>query len=336
MTPNDFIPDQWYPILDSETLRRRRPVGVKRLGERLVLWRDSGGNAVCATDRCPHRGVQLSLGRVCDGQLECPYHGLRFNAGGECVMIPANGDDAPVPRGFDLISRVVREGHGLIWCWYGDPALATDAIPWFVEAPDPGPRTGWIADDYPVSYLRVMENFGDLHHVPFVHRATIPGAGTRAEVEEARLDGDVVRLKVTLRHQRPRRLKIAYSFATAIRLPALVSITFARRAHFVAAATPIDETHTWLWARYRQDYVPGWMGGRLIARLGARFDFRSVFSRQDMRMLASQQLDNSCDISHYHLLEADGAIALYFAIRKRAIEQAQSKAAAPSTLSAAH
>ena len=41
-----------------------------------------------------------------------------------------------------------------------------------------------------------MENLSDMHHVPFVHRATIPGAGTRVEMQEARLDGAVIRMKV--------------------------------------------------------------------------------------------------------------------------------------------
>ena len=49
MTPDDFIPNQWYPIFDSSKLKRRKPVGIMRLGERLVLWRDSSGAAVCMT-----------------------------------------------------------------------------------------------------------------------------------------------------------------------------------------------------------------------------------------------------------------------------------------------
>ena len=79
MTPDDYIPNQWYPIFDSSKLRRRKPVGITRLGERLVLWRDSSGTAVCMADRCPHRAAQLSLGWVRDDCLVCPFHGLRFD-----------------------------------------------------------------------------------------------------------------------------------------------------------------------------------------------------------------------------------------------------------------
>ena len=110
MAPDDFIPNQWYPIFDSSKLKRRKPVGVTRLGERLVLWRDGSGAAVCMTDRCPHRAAQLSLGWVRDDCLACPFHGLRFDSAGRCVLIPANGEapagaarfrfaDASGPRG---------------------------------------------------------------------------------------------------------------------------------------------------------------------------------------------------------------------------------------------
>ena len=90
MTPDDYIPNQWYPIFDSSKLRRRKPVGIMRLGERLVLWRDSSGTAVCMADRCSHRAAQLDLGWVRDDCLVCPFHGLRFDNNGRCVMIPAN------------------------------------------------------------------------------------------------------------------------------------------------------------------------------------------------------------------------------------------------------
>ncbi len=323
MPADDFIPNQWYPIFDALKLRRNKPVGVTRLGERLVLWRGAAGDAVCMTDRCPHRAAQLSLGWVRDNCLVCPFHGLRFDSAGRCVAIPANGEGRPIHSRFDLPTLPLREAHGLIWYWYGDSEPAQE-IPWFPEAPDPGPRTATVQRDYPVSYLRVMENLGDMHHVPFVHPTTIPGAGTRAEVQEARLDGAIVRLKVLLRHERPGWMRPTYTFTSALRLPTLATIAVARGVRFVASATPIDRDHTWLWARYAQDYVPGWLGGRTVARIAAKFDLELVFTHQDMRMLASQQ-SNKPDFSSYRLFEADRAIALYFGLRKQAMDEARSR-----------
>lgn len=327
MTPDDFIPNQWYPVFDSAELKSRRPVGIRRLEKRLVLWRDASGAVVCMKDRCPHRAAQLSLGWVRNGCIECPFHGLRFDSAGRCVLIPANGEGAPIPRGFDSPVLPVREAHGLIWFWYGEGEPAAE-VPWFPEAPEPGPQTNIVHRDYPVSYLRVMENLGDMHHVPFVHRATIPGTGTRVAVEEARVDGGIIRMKVSLHHQHPGRMRPTYNFSYALRLPTLATISIVPRVQFVASATPIDRDHTWLWARYRQAYVPEWLGGSSVARLIAKFDLELVFTNQDMRMLASQQRNDPGDISSYRLFEADRAIALYFGLRKQTMDGCES---APSS-----
>jgi len=319
MNSNDFIPNQWYPILDAQKLTRRKPIGVKRLGERLVLWRDRSGSVACAIDRCSHRAAQLSLGQVRHGCLQCPYHGLRFNRDGECVLIPAYGDDAPIPHGFNVSTRIVREAHGLVWFWYGDPIRAASDLPWFGGAPENSNRSSTVEREYPFHYLRVMENFGDAHHVPFVHRWTFPGAGSRFELISAAEHDNVVTIDALMRGAGPRHFIFDFPFKASIRLPSLGLIEITPKLRFVATATPIDEARTWLWVRYEQAYVPGWLGGSAFARLAAWYDINLIFSWQDSRILQSQQLDRPGDISHYHLLEADRAIALYFAIRKRAL-----------------
>jgi hypothetical protein len=119
-------------------------------------------------------------------------------------------------------------------------------------------------------------------------------------------------------------MRPTYNFTYALRLPTLATISIAPRVQFVASATPIDRDHTWLWARYRQAYVPGWLGGSTVARLIAKFDIELVFTNQDMRMLASQQRNDPGDISSYRLFEADRAIALYFGLRKQAMDGCES------------
>src|SRR5690606_31666489 len=78
----------WYPILQSEELPGDRPVGLTVLGEALVAWRDGAGQPCVAFDRCPHRSIKLSVGRVLDGDLQCALHGLRFAGSGRCTLIP--------------------------------------------------------------------------------------------------------------------------------------------------------------------------------------------------------------------------------------------------------
>jgi len=56
-----MIRNQWFVVLESAEVKTQ-PVGVMRLGEKMVFWRDSSGKVHAAADRCPHRGVALSAG----------------------------------------------------------------------------------------------------------------------------------------------------------------------------------------------------------------------------------------------------------------------------------
>jgi phenylpropionate dioxygenase-like ring-hydroxylating dioxygenase large terminal subunit len=84
-----MIPNHWYAILESSEVKPGKPVGVTRLGEKLVLWRDAKGQVTCMADLCPHRGVALSIGKLMGDCVECPFHGFRFDPSGRCTLIPA-------------------------------------------------------------------------------------------------------------------------------------------------------------------------------------------------------------------------------------------------------
>ena len=55
-----MIPNMWYPICRPQDVPRREPVGLRRLGEDIVLFRDENGGVVCMQDRCAHKGAKLS------------------------------------------------------------------------------------------------------------------------------------------------------------------------------------------------------------------------------------------------------------------------------------
>ena len=72
-----MIPNQWYAILDSNEVRSGKLVGVTRMGEKLVAWRDSKGQVTVMRDLCPHRGVALSAGELQRGLHHVPVSRLR-------------------------------------------------------------------------------------------------------------------------------------------------------------------------------------------------------------------------------------------------------------------
>jgi phenylpropionate dioxygenase-like ring-hydroxylating dioxygenase large terminal subunit len=67
-----MIRNQWYVVLESDEVKTQ-PLGVTRLGEKMVFWRDQVGKVHAAVDRCPHRGVALSVGKIKDSNLQCPF-----------------------------------------------------------------------------------------------------------------------------------------------------------------------------------------------------------------------------------------------------------------------
>ena len=310
-----MIANRWYPILDSRELTGSRPVGVTRLGERLVFWRAGNGKVVCMPDRCPHRSAALSPGKISDDCIECPYHGLRFDLSGRCVVIPANGANAPVPHGFDIATREVREAHGFVWYWHGDRQPAAD-VPWLDGMLEHGGNTYAFNWDAPVAPLRILENLFDFHHFHFLHRWSLPGMGPRVDDLSAAQDGDVITMSGKLCYEQPSALKRDTPFRIKFRLPCLAAIRLGG-TDVTYAIVPVDAERTRVFGRYSHQFLPPALGGRFLSFLGSRLD-RWVFVHQDFAVLKSQS-DPVGDISRFKLYEADRGIGLFFGMVKRAM-----------------
>src|SRR3974390_2049050 len=65
------------------------------LGEPVVLFRTEDGTPVAFEDRCPHRHLPLSMGKLVGDTLQCLYHGLRFARDGDCGYIPGQEQIPP-------------------------------------------------------------------------------------------------------------------------------------------------------------------------------------------------------------------------------------------------
>ncbi len=103
----------WHPVALGTDVGRD-PLGVRLLDQAVVLWRDSAHQIHAWVDQCPHRGAKLSLGRVCEDRLECPYHGWQFDAHGLCVHVPALPQFVP-PATHAARQFSACERYGLVW-----------------------------------------------------------------------------------------------------------------------------------------------------------------------------------------------------------------------------
>jgi phenylpropionate dioxygenase-like ring-hydroxylating dioxygenase large terminal subunit len=168
--------NDWHVVARSHEVTELAPVGVRLLGLDVVLWR-VGGGVRAWQDLCVHRGTRLSLGTVADGLLTCPYHGWTYDHTGRCVLIPAHPEQSPPARAQTKVFRSV-ERYGWVWVALGSP---DHDIPMFPEWEDSSYRKIHCGPyRFNAAAPRVVENFLDVAHFPFVHEGYL---GDRAHTE---------------------------------------------------------------------------------------------------------------------------------------------------------
>ena len=180
MIDDPVLIEDWHPVARVEDLAGGGPIAARLLGEDIVLWR-SGEQFFAWRDLCVHRGTRLSLGRVVDGvRLECPYHGWTYATDGRCVLMPAHPEQAP-PAKACVVTYRAAAAHGVVWITLGGGA---EKIPTFGLLEDPTHRV-LLAGPYRVkaSGPRIVENFLDVGHFPFVHEGIL-GDRARPEIED--------------------------------------------------------------------------------------------------------------------------------------------------------
>ena len=167
-----YLRNCWYAAAwDHEV--GEAPFARTLLDEPVVLFRTADGTPAALQDRCCHRALPLSMGRVLGDSLQCGYHGLRFDRDGHCVEVPGQ---STIPPGARVKSYPLVERHKWLWIWMGDPDLADDAlIPdwWRMDHADWTPIKGGDPFHVQANYLLVNDNLLDLSHVAFVHDGSI-------------------------------------------------------------------------------------------------------------------------------------------------------------------
>lgn len=192
--PTERISD---PVLEHRYLAVARsdqvkdqPLQVHALGERLVLFRTADG-LHAFRDLCLHRGAELSLGRVEQGTLVCPYHGWRYDGSGRCVHIPAQPEGQGVPTKARAFAYSCQERDGLVWVALRAPQ---SDIPTHLEATDDSFYTlTWGPYELRAEAPRVIENFLDVSHFMWVHGGLL-GVPSHAEIPDYRVRQEEDRL----------------------------------------------------------------------------------------------------------------------------------------------
>lgn len=171
MTPlPDTVARAWLPVALSRQVAGR-PLARRIAGTPIVLFR-AGDRVSAFVDRCPHRNYPLSLGRVREGTLECPYHGWRFGPGGEVREVPGQPAGEPPPAKICAETVAARELHGAVFVRLSGEGPAEPDLPPLIG--DPGHDHFWYEDGaWKGRALDAVENVLDPYHTSFIHHGII-------------------------------------------------------------------------------------------------------------------------------------------------------------------
>jgi phenylpropionate dioxygenase-like ring-hydroxylating dioxygenase large terminal subunit len=213
-----FIYNNWFVAALDNEVTSTRPLARMICGKPIVMYRTTSGNVAALEDRCMHRGMPLSEGKVCDEgrSIMCPYHGLEYDHTGACVKVPSQ---ASIPRMMKVTTYPVVERYNFVWLWPGDPALADPAtIPVLPYAENPDFELFNLAHiEYKSDWQLVYDNVMDLTHLAYVHQAAINGdpAANVASRLEVTTDEDANRVRFkreTPNSEPPPQYKFGYPF----------------------------------------------------------------------------------------------------------------------------
>ncbi|WP_417586958.1 Rieske 2Fe-2S domain-containing protein [Pararhodobacter oceanensis] len=129
-----MVLDQWSAVALDGQIHTASSNPVKVYGNEVAVWRSTSGKLNAWEDRCPHRGMRLSLGFVEGNRLRCIYHGWGYGTNGQCEVIPAHPGLTP-PKTICSNRYAIENRYGLIWANLAeDPQAAL---------PDLGADDGW-------------------------------------------------------------------------------------------------------------------------------------------------------------------------------------------------
>lgn len=255
------IRNKWYCIAASSEVTDK-PLGIKRLGERLVLWRDDQGKVHALEDRCPHRAAALSIGEVKDGLLTCAYHGVQVDEFGIVARVPAMAD-CPLEGKKLVRDYPVIEQYQAIWAYFGDEKhLAPPPLELPPEIVSPEWSGMLHFDTWDAHYRYIYDNLCDPMHGPYLHTRTytLSGGSQTDQVAVQKTEQGFATVRVSQKRGNIDLLEFVdngSAYYTRVEVPLPPTAGPGDLMRIIFCVTPIDENHTQIHA-WRLRQVSGW------------------------------------------------------------------------------
>jgi len=286
------MPDiNWQIACRSKDLGRR-PLAVQVSSRSLVLYRPAPGQVAALEDRCAHRNAPLSLGRVCEGHLQCAYHGWSYDSGGSVVSVPAlaNCPEAAADVRISHFKAVDQDG----FVWVAAPGVR-GAPPEFPYLHARGWTSFIMQTRFTGTVEACLENFLDCPHATFVHKYWFrsPTRQPVKAVVRTLADGAVAEFFEEPRKQSlvwwllaPSRGKMRHTDRFIAPALSRVDYEFPSGLHYIISSFCTERTPTLTEVFTVMTFKWGWLGP--LVRLYFEPLSRRII-KQDVRMLAHQQ-----------------------------------------------
>jgi phenylpropionate dioxygenase-like ring-hydroxylating dioxygenase large terminal subunit len=312
----------WYPVAPSWRVGNA-PLGITRLSENIVLWRDASGTVHALEDRCPHRGARLSLGWNLGDRVACWYHGVEVSGAGTVVRVPAV--EGSRLEGRECVRRyAAKEIRGAVFLWFGDKAHRE---PQPLELPEQLESAEYEAflstAEWNCNYRYALDNVTDPMHGTYLHAQSHSMAfgDKKAEMRLTRTPTGFIFEKTGQRDVNLDWMEWGESGAMWIRLTTPYRKQYGPGGPFwiIGFATPVDEEHVQVFF-WRLRKVEGWK------RDVWRFLYKNRLEGLHWQVLEQDRmlLENMAPGAREHemLYEHDlGVSTMRRSLRKRAKEQ---------------
>jgi hypothetical protein len=326
-TQSFFIRNLWYYAMPGAVLAVGQMKSKKLLGEPVLFARRDDSSIFAMRDICPHRAMPLSYGSFDGKEVECCYHGWRFDGSGACTCVPSlTGAEGIEPSNIKVRSYPVQESQGGIWIFIGNGKSPTTLPPVPRVADIPENMTPSICEilQFPCYIDHAVIGLMDPAHGPFVH--TSWWWRTRRSIHEKAKAFGPSYLGFTMKRHKPSKNSFAYKLLggapeteIGFQLPGVRVENIRVGRHVVGGltcVTPIDDTHTEI--THTIYTTIGWL--RLFAPL-ARLFVRG-FLEQDKNVVVRQQ-DGLKHESNLMLIRDADTQARWYHQLKNEFERAQ-------------
>lgn len=322
MSVTPILKNIWYFALPSRDLKPGKMKSMVILGEPIVFFRKRTNEVSAIRDICPHRGIPLSYGQVVGDQVECPYHGWKFDSEGTCTEIPSlcQGQELDCTK-IKVKSYPVKEQQGIVWVFVGDKGFDVTKAPPppFLAAFENTKTPNFIeVTNFPCHIDHAVIGLMDPAHGPYVHQSFF--WRTQKSMHEKRKKFGPVDYGFRMIRHEPSKNSRAYKILggaptteITFTLPSVrIEHVQVGKRSFVSltALTPINDKDT------RIHQLAYWDIPWLTIMKPLVWRFTKVFLYQDKDAVAKQQDGLKYDPSLMLIKDADTQAKWYYSLKK--------------------